>query len=194
MALKVSRFFALLFVALALGVGLAHVITMPGKMLLSGEVYLTVQQLYRDWGPINVVTVCALLSLGVLAWQLRPGRWSVSIRYGSRMRRPPGRAGRWRAFGLTLIALLAMVGGRLVGWSLIHDADLATGNWTFLPENWHALRAQWEYAHAASAVLDFVAFAALVLSVLVAEEPARRRDPDESSGGRGAPLRFMAVR
>src|SRR5690606_9379963 len=68
MALRVSRFFALLFVALALGVGLAHVITMPGKMLLSGEVYLTVQQLYRDWGPINVVTVCALLSLGVLAW------------------------------------------------------------------------------------------------------------------------------
>jgi hypothetical protein len=193
MALKMSRFVAFLFVALVLGAGLAHLFTMPGKMVLSGEAYLTVQQLYSDWVLLNVVLVCALLSLGVLAWQLRPARWPLSTRYAARTR-SSGRTGRRRAFALTFLALLAIVGDATVTWSLAHEAERATANWTFLPANWQALRAQWEYAHVAAAALDLLAFAALVLSVLVAEKPVRYRDPDESSGGRGAPLSFMAVR
>jgi hypothetical protein len=46
-------------------------------------------------------------------------------------------------------------------------ANQATGNWTNLPENWQELRRQWEYSHAVSACLYFVALAALTLSVLV---------------------------
>jgi hypothetical protein len=194
MALKLSRFVAFLFVALVLGAGLTHLFTMPGKMVLSGEAYLTVQQLYSDWVLLNVVLVCALLSLGTLAWQLRPARWPLSNRYAASTRRSSRRTGRRRAFALTLLALLAIVGDTTVTWSLAHEANRATANWTFLPANWQALRAQWEYAHAAAAALDLLAFAALVLSVLVAEKPTRYRDPDESSGGRGAPLSFMAVR
>jgi hypothetical protein len=39
----------------------------------------------------------------------------------------------------------------------------ATRNWTVLPpENWQQLRRQWEYSHAASAVLNLIALFALL--------------------------------
>lgn len=37
---------------------------------------------------------------------------------------------------------------------------------TVLPEGWETLRYQWEYSHAASAILNFVALFTLLLSVL----------------------------
>lgn len=42
----------------------------------------------------------------------------------------------------------------------------ATVNWTVLPANWTELRVQWEYSHAASAGLNFIALTALIMSVL----------------------------
>ena len=36
-------------------------------------------------------------------------------------------------------------------------ANQATANWTQTPENWEALRRQWEYGHAVTALLVFVA-------------------------------------
>ena len=83
---------------------------------------------------------------------------------------------------------------RVVVWGLTHSVDAVTTNWTVLPANWMVLRDRWEFGHATGAILDLVAFVALVLSVLVAEKAARVGHPDEASGGRGAPLRFMAVR
>lgn len=174
MTLKACRFVAFLFVALVLGAGLAHLFAMPSKMALSSSAYLTVQQVYSGWGLVTIAVVGAVVSLGVLAWQLR-------------RRRP-------RALVLTLAALAAVIADEVVVWSYAHAAERVTGNWTLLPDNWSTLRAQWEYAHAAGAALDLVAFAALALSVLITERPVRYRGPDESSGGRGAPLRFMAVR
>jgi len=35
-----------------------------------------------------------------------------------------------------------------------------------LPDDWLALRTQWEYSHAASAVLNLAALLAVILSVL----------------------------
>lgn len=193
MALKLSRFVAFLFLALVLGAGFAHLFTMPGKMVLSGDAYLTVQQLYSGWALIDAVLLCAMISLAILAWQLRPARLPASIRYAASRNRPVVRRGRGRAFALTLLALFAVLGDASVTWSIAVEADLATGNWTFLPHNWQALRAQWEYAHAAAAALDLLAFTALVLSVLVGERLVPASDSDDS-GGRGAPLSFMAVR
>jgi len=43
---------------------------------------------------------------------------------------------------------------------------VATDNWTVLPETFEAARRQWEYSHAVNAVLTFVAFVSVVLSVL----------------------------
>src|SRR5262249_53798245 len=44
--------------------------------------------------------------------------------------------------------------------------NAATNNWTIAPEAFEAARQQWEYSHAANAVPTFVAFVAIIHSVL----------------------------
>jgi hypothetical protein len=49
---------------------------------------------------------------------------------------------------------------------LTYPANVATNNWTAVPANWTELRTRWEYSHAASAVITFVALCSLTLSIL----------------------------
>jgi energy-coupling factor transporter transmembrane protein EcfT len=55
-------------------------------------------------------------------------------------------------------------------WTFTFPANQQTSNWTVLPENWMALRTQWEYSHAASAVLNLIALIALIFSVLTTDK------------------------
>jgi hypothetical protein len=73
-------------------------------------------------------------------------------------------------FALTLTATLCLALALGVFFAFTYPANQQTRNWTVLPENWQALRRQWEYSHALGAGLDFVAFLALVLSLLVGRE------------------------
>jgi hypothetical protein len=75
-----------------------------------------------------------------------------------------------KAFILTLIAFLCIVGTQVVFWTFTYPANQETGNWTMLAANWRQLREQWEYSHAASAVLNIIALITLILSVLVSDE------------------------
>jgi hypothetical protein len=149
--LNAARFFSLLFAALALAPALAHLLELPNKIGLSRDEYLTVQQIYRGWALLGSVVFGALLSTLVLTIMVR---------------------GRRKAFGLALTGFLCVAGTQVVFWTFTFPANQATGNWTTLPENWMALRAQWEYSHATSAVLNLIALVALILSVL-----ARDRGP-----------------
>lgn len=149
--LNAARFLSLLFAALALAPALAHLLELPNKIGLSRDEYLTVQQIYRGWALLGSVVYGALLSTLVLTIMVR---------------------GRRKAFGLALTGFLCIAGTQVVFWTFTFPANQATGNWTTLPESWMALRAQWEYSHAASAVLNLVALVALILSVL-----ARDREP-----------------
>ena len=151
MRLNAARFFSLLFAALALAPALAHLLELPNKIGLSRDEYLTVQQIYRGWALLGSVVFGALLSTLVLTIMVR---------------------GRRKAFGLALTGFLCVAGTQVVFWTFTFPANQATGNWTTLPENWMALRAQWEYSHATSAVLNLIALVALILSVL-----ARDRGP-----------------
>jgi hypothetical protein len=72
-----------------------------------------------------------------------------------------------KEFALTLFAFLCIMGTQIVFWTFTFPANQLTSNWTVLPDNWMALRSQWEYSHAASAVLNFFALVALIFSVLV---------------------------
>ncbi|MGH9849991.1 MAG: hypothetical protein ACREBD_09035 [Blastocatellia bacterium] len=149
MKLKCMRFLSLLFAALALGPALAHLLELPNKINLSGADYLTAQQIHRDWhgwAILEIVVVVALFSTLFLAIVVRD--------------QP-------KAFTLTLIALLCIAGTQVVSWTFTYPANQATNNWTLLPANWQELRQQWEYSHAASAVLNLIALALLILSVLV---------------------------
>ncbi|HZN27461.1 MAG TPA: DUF1772 domain-containing protein [Burkholderiales bacterium] len=144
MALSAARFFSLLFAALALAPALAHLLELPNKIGLSRDDYLTVQQIYRGWAVLGFVVAGALLSTLVLTIMVRKRR---------------------REFVPTLIAFLCIVGTQVVFWTFTFPANQQTANWTMLPDNWMALRAQWEYSHAASALLNLIAVIALIFSV-----------------------------
>lgn len=150
MALNLVRFFSLLFVALELVPLLAHLLELPNKITMSREEYLIAQQIYSGWALLGIVVIAALISTLVLTIMLRG--------YG-------------RQFVLALGAFLGILGTQIVFWTYTYPTNQVTRNWTTLPENWMALRAQWEYSHATSAVLNLIAFILLVLCVLSREKP-----------------------
>ena len=146
MRLTIMRFLSLLFTTLALGPALAHLLEAPNKINLSGDDYLTVQQLYRGWAMLGIVVAGAVLSTLFL---------TIMVRKQS------------NAFTFTLIALLCIVGTQIVFWTFTHPVNQATSNWTLLPANWQELRQQWEYSRVASAVLNLTAMVTLILSMLM---------------------------
>ncbi len=149
MKLAAVRFLSLLFAALALAPAAAHLLERPNKIGLSREDYLTAQQLYRGWALLGVVVIGALVSTLAYAIVVRKQR---------------------NPFTLAVIALLCLAATQAVFWTFTFPANQVTANWTVLPENWDALRSQWEYSHAASALLNLAALVALILSVLVREK------------------------
>jgi hypothetical protein len=149
MRLKALRFISLLFVILAAAPTFAHLLELPNKIGLSREDYLTVQQIYRGWALAGIFIFGALLSTLILTIMVRRRR---------------------AAFIPALIALLCIVGTQALFWMFTYPANRQTNNWTALPENWAALRRQWEYSHAASAGLNFIALIALIASILAQDE------------------------
>ena len=151
MALKVARFLSLLFAALALAPAMAHLLELPNKIGLSHDDYLTVQHIYNGWALLGFVVYGAVFS-------------TLALTLLTRRRRGE--------FGYALTAFLCLVGTQVVFWSFTFPANRATANWSALPDNWIALRTQWEYSHAASAVLNLVALLAVMLAVLRVEREA----------------------
>lgn len=145
MAPTTVRFLSVLFAALALAPALAHLFELPNKIGLSRDEYLTVQQIYSGWALLGIVVWAALLS-------------SLALTLVVRKRR--------REFVPALIGFLCIAGTQVVFWTLTFPTNELTANWTVLPDNWAALRAQWEYSHAASAVLNLIALVAIIASVL----------------------------
>jgi hypothetical protein len=122
---------------------MAHVASLPNKIGLPADAYLTVQQIYRGWaafGFLLFAALAAILALVVLDW---------------RKRRPV-------ALELAALVLLAASLGVFFAWT--EPANAATQYWTMLPDNWEQLRAAWEYSHAAAACLVLLAFSALALA------------------------------
>jgi hypothetical protein len=134
-----------LFAALALAPSLAHALELPNKINLPRNEYLTVQQIYRGWRLLGFVVAGAVLSTFALTILTR----SDPI-----------------VFAWSLTALLCIVGTQIVFWTFTYPVNQRTDNWTRLPDDWMALRAQWEYSHAASAALNLFALIALILSTL----------------------------
>lgn len=169
-AIRVLRFVGLLLVGVGLGAGFAHLCALSNRLGLPAEAYLTVQRTYGDRILLNLIGLVALSVLGALTALTR--------------RRP-------RTFAATLAAFLASAGAQAVFWAFAFPIDQATDGWTDLPLDWTRLRHQWEYAQAAIAGLELLAFGALALSILVREQPAAPRERPHRK--RHGPLEFMSV-
>ena len=70
------------------------------------------------------------------------------------------------AFRYALVALVCMVATLVIFFIWTYPANVATNNWTVVPDNWATLRLQWEFAHATNAVLTFLALCALMGALL----------------------------
>jgi hypothetical protein len=145
MMIKVLQFVAMLLTAVAMAAGWAHLLTLPNKMTLSHDDYLTVQQIYRGWALLGFIVVGALVATAMLTVLQR---------------------GAGTSFYLALTATLCIALSLAVFFLFTFPANKATQNWTVLPQQWQALRQHWEYSHATGAVLYFVALALLTLSIL----------------------------
>lgn len=152
-ALKTVQFLAVILTALALVPAGAHFFELPNKIGLPQEQYFTVQNIYRGWAFFGVVLFGALAA-------------TLALTIMRRTQTVP--------FWLAGIAFLCIAATLVIFFTWTFPANQATNNWTVAPANWEALRTQWEYAHAANAVLTFVALAAVVLSILTARD---RKEP-----------------
>jgi len=149
MDLRIAQFLAIVLTALALVPAGAHLFELPNKIGLAQEEYFLVQGIYRGWALFGIVLFGALAANLVLTLMVRRQRG---------------------AFWLALVAFLLVVATLAVFFTWTYPANQATANWTEVPADWQELRRHWEYAHAANAVLTFLALCAVTLSALLARD------------------------
>jgi H+/Cl- antiporter ClcA len=148
MASKISQFLAIIFTALALLPGGAHLMTLAAKIDMPEQPYFAVQQIYRGWAWLGIVIFAAIFA-------------NFGSAFLTRYRR--------RQFRLSLAAGLLIAATLAIFFAWIYPANQATGNWSSAPEDWEQLRIQWEYSHAVNAVLTFIALLCSVGAALSAD-------------------------
>lgn len=141
---------ASILTALALVPSGAHLFALPNKLGLAAEQYMVVQGIYSGWSLFGLVLIPAILATLASALMLR------------RRKGPP--------FAWATLSFLCMAGSLVIFFVWTYPANLATDNWTTMPPNWAALRDQWEYSHAANALMTFMAVVAVTLSILTHRE------------------------
>lgn len=138
-------FAALMSTALALGGALAHLLELPNKIDLPRDQYFVVQSIYRGWNQLAYLLAIELVSMIALL---------VISRHEQKVFLPAA------------IALVSLIASQAVFWIYTYPANAATNSWTSIPENWEALRLQWEYSHAAGAGFQILAMAALIVAAI----------------------------
>jgi len=125
----------------------AHLFALPNKIGMTREQYFVAQSAYNGWALLSVILIPAMLVNIVLAAM------------------PRGEAGFW----LAVAGCVCMAATLAVFFAFTYPANVATQNWTVAPPDWETLRRNWEYSHAANAVLAFASFCLIVLASLTPE-------------------------
>src|SRR5215813_192081 len=152
MPLRLVQFLAIILTALALVPSGAHLAALPNKMAMAQAAYFVAQQIYAGWALFGIVLFGALLA---------------NLAHAIVMRRLG------RSFGYALAASLLIAANLAVFFLWTLPTNQATNNWTIVPKNWNELRIQWEYSHAANAVVTFAALVCVVIAVL--RQPSQAR-------------------
>jgi hypothetical protein len=151
MVLKLWRFATIVLCALLVTLGFGHLWQLAPRMAYDAPMWFVTLDLYEQFGPAGpgpVIEVGALFTTAVLAVMVRS--------------RAP-------AYGLTVLAAGALGLGMAIWWAVVFPVDEAMAGWTLetIPPDWTALRARWEYAHAARAILSFLSLGAFTWSVIL---------------------------
>lgn len=135
------RFLAVIITGLSLIAPAAHAFELPNKIGLPKAEYFVVQQIYNGWWIVGLLLPLAFLANVGNAISLRGDRTAMMLS----------------------IAAAALIALNLIIFALFtQPANAATQNWTVQPENWEALRSQWEYSHAVNAAVNSSPSAALL--------------------------------
>jgi hypothetical protein len=145
---RVVAFLAPVLTALCLVPGGAHLLEMANKLALDEADYFTVQQIYRGWALLGILLFATL---------------AVTLLFAILLRRRP-------AFWLAVGSFLLVAANLAIFFIWTFPNNQTTRNWTVAPPNWEALRAQWEYSHAANAGVMFLAFCLDVAASLKAAD------------------------
>jgi hypothetical protein len=146
--LTLARIVSLLLGALNLGLVWAHLIEMGPKRAMSGSQWLMTQQIYRDFGKVSRVTFPGALLSELLTLALTRGSQTVA---------------RLTAAGVACTVATVAIWAR--GNEPV-NREIVTWRADALPANWRDRRDQWEFAHAASALLHAVSLMALLIAAL----------------------------
>jgi Domain of unknown function (DUF1772) len=141
----VLQFSSIIVVGICLVPAGAHLFELLSKISLSPPEYMTVQRIYAGWSLFGIPIILALFLTAVHTAMVHSNR---------------------TAFWLSLSALVCLGITQAVFWTFTYPMNVASNNWTVIPDSFEAARRQWEYSHAVNAVLTFVAFMALTLAVL----------------------------
>jgi hypothetical protein len=140
---------SLLFVALALVPAGAHFFELLNKMNLPRDQYMVVQNIYRGWALFGIVIFGAIALTLVHAAMVRANTTAML---------------------LSALSALLLIASLVIFFTWTYPMNVATSNWTVTPADFDAARRQWEYSHAANAVVVLAAFVAIVLSVLASRQ------------------------
>jgi hypothetical protein len=152
MALRLIQFLAIILTALALVPSGAHLAALPNKMAMAQAAYFVAQQIYNGWALFGIVLF---------------GAFVANLAHTIVLRRLG------RSFGYALASLLFIAAGLVIFFVWTFPTNQATNNWTVVPTNWNKLRIQWEYSHAATAMMTFAALVCVVIAVLRQPPQAR---------------------
>ncbi len=157
MLVKTLRFLSLVCTALVLGLTLTHDLEIPGKQMLSGAEWLTVQQTFYGGFALvgGMAEILGLLSTGLLLFLLRKQQVALA---------------------LTLVAALCMASMLALFAFGNNPLNQQIASWTpaTLPATWQQIRNAWDSFHAASSVLAALSLVSLLIALLH-ETPASYR-------------------
>jgi Anthrone oxygenase len=174
MLVKAWRFITIILASLSMAMAFCHLLEMPPRLGWDASLWVgatVTGNVFRLFGTVGaVIETGAWIAAVVLAFLLR--------RHGP------------TAFRLTVAGAVLFVSAFVAWWVFVFPVNTEIANWTVetVPADWTEWRAQWEYAHAARAVLQLLGLGALVLSVVV-ETPSEDRLRDRASwSGHRAPV------
>ena len=139
------RFAAVLLTGLTLIAPAAHLFEMANKLVLDKSDYFIVQGIYNGWWMLGLFLPLAFLANVFLAWVLRSDRTALLL-----------------SLGAAACVLLNLA----IFFVFTQPANAATQNWTVQPDDWIALRQQWEYSHAVNAGVMLMAFCLAIAAAI----------------------------
>jgi hypothetical protein len=158
MFIRAWRFITLMLTSLSLSLSMTHLLELPQRMQFDQQLWVKVtvsENVYRLFGSVGAAfEITAILTAIVLTFLVR-GCGSTFY---------------WTLGGSILLVLA------LMSWiMLVAPMNVEFGRWLTnpVPLDWTRYRDQWEYAHAANAMIKFIGLSLLVISVLVGT-PKRR--------------------